>query len=110
MLKQLKDIPTLILLALMGIGFVWFWPVGLATLAYLVWSGRIGQRINISIGPWASSFWSSGNKAFDEHRQEMVAKLEEEQREFGEFLTNLANAKDRKEFDDFMASRSAKKS
>ncbi len=108
MLNQLKDIPTLILLALMVIGFLWFWPIGLAVLAYLVWSGRIGQRINISIGPWASSFWSSGNKAFDLHRQEMLAKLEEEQRDFGQFVADLANAKDRKEFDDFMAARAKK--
>jgi uncharacterized protein DUF2852 len=29
-------------IALMVIGFIVFWPVGLAILAYLIWSGRMG--------------------------------------------------------------------
>ena len=31
-------------IALMVLGFIVFWPIGLAILAYLLWSGRDGMR------------------------------------------------------------------
>jgi hypothetical protein len=49
---------------------------------------------------------SSGNRAFDEYRTETLRRLEEEQREFKEFLNRLRHAKDKAEFDQFMAERS----
>ena len=55
-----------------------------------------------------SNFWgppSSGNRAFDDYRSETLRRLEEEQREFKEFLERLRFAKDRSEFDQFMAER-----
>jgi hypothetical protein len=48
---------------------------------------------------------SSGNRAFDEYRTDTLRRLEEEQREFKEFLQRLRFAKDRAEFDQFMAER-----
>jgi len=48
---------------------------------------------------------SSGNRAFDDYRAETLKRLEEEQREFKEFLARLRFAKDRAEFDQFMAER-----
>jgi hypothetical protein len=48
---------------------------------------------------------SSGNRAFDEYRDATLKRLEEEQREFRDFLDNLRHAKDRAEFDQFMSSR-----
>jgi Protein of unknown function (DUF2852) len=48
---------------------------------------------------------SSGNRAFDEYRAETLKRLEEEQREFKDFLARLRFAKDRAEFDQFMADR-----
>jgi hypothetical protein len=48
---------------------------------------------------------SSGNRAFDDYRAETLRRLEEEQREFKEFLERLRFAKDRSEFDQFMAER-----
>jgi erythromycin esterase-like protein len=48
---------------------------------------------------------SSGNRAFDEYRAETLKRLEEEQREFQDFLGRLRFAKDRAEFDQFMAER-----
>ena len=59
------------------------------------------------------SFWcggdrqpaSSGNHAFDEYRAETLRRLEEEQKEFGSFLDRLRFAKDKAEFDQFMAER-----
>ena len=47
----------------------------------------------------------SGNHAFDEYRSETLRRLEEEQREFREFLDRLRQAKDKAEFDEFMAQR-----
>jgi hypothetical protein len=48
---------------------------------------------------------STGNRAFDEYRTETLRRLEEEQREFKEFLNRLRHAKDKAEFDQFMAER-----
>ena len=71
-------------------------------------------------GPWNGwrNFWSgcgtrnepparssSGNRAFDEYRAETLRRLEEEQKEFGAFLDRLRFAKDKAEFDQFMAER-----
>lgn len=54
-------------------------------------------------GPGAQP--SSGNRAFDEYRAETLRRLEDEQREFMEFLDRLRHAKDKSEFDQFMAER-----
>ena len=48
---------------------------------------------------------ATGNRAFDEYRAETLRRLEEEQREFMEFLDRLRHAKDKAEFDEFMAER-----
>ena len=48
---------------------------------------------------------SSGNRAFDDYRSETLKRLEDEQREFKDFLERLRFAKDRAEFDHFMAAR-----
>ena len=48
---------------------------------------------------------SSGNHAFDEYRAETLRRLEEEQNEFSSFLERLRFAKDKAEFDQFMADR-----
>ncbi len=46
---------------------------------------------------------SSGNRAFDDYRMETLRRLEEEQTEFQDFLDRLRHAKDKEEFDAFMA-------
>ena len=48
---------------------------------------------------------SSGNRAFDDYRAETLRRLEDEQREFKEFLKRLRVARDRAEFDQFMNDR-----
>jgi hypothetical protein len=48
---------------------------------------------------------ASGNRAFDEYRAETLRRLEDEQRDFLEFLDRLRHAKDKAEFDQFMAER-----
>ncbi len=112
-------------LGLMVISFILVWPVGLAVLAFLLWSGRMGCGSQVNKGRWPSrwadkmertaSAWSnevrtglggsSGNRAFDEYREATLRRLEDEQREFRDFLDNLRHAKDRAEFDQFMTSR-----
>ena len=60
-----------------------------------------------SCGPWGGfrERASSGNRAFDEYRADTLRRLEEEQREFLDFLERLRAAKDKAEFDDFLAER-----
>jgi hypothetical protein len=66
------------------------------------WRG-MWQQPGYQQGPGAQS--SSGNRAFDEYRTETLRRLEDEQREFMEFLERLRHAKDKAEFDQFMAER-----
>ena len=70
---------------------------------------RVRQRMESRFGPSGAWFGgaaaSSGNHAFDEYRAETLKRLEEEQNEFKGFLTRLRDAKDRAEFDQFMADR-----
>ena len=56
-------------------------------------------------GQWWGQPRSSGNRAFDDYRADTLRRLEEEQREFKEFLQRLRVAKDRAEFDQFMNER-----
>ena len=99
-------------IALMILGFIVWWPLGLATLAYMIWSRRMGcgnfRGFNWGqAGRHQASAWhsSSGNRAFDDYRAETLRRLEDEQREFREFLERLRMAKDKAEFDQFMADR-----
>jgi len=48
---------------------------------------------------------TSGNRAFDEYRAETLRRLEEKHHAFREYLERLRMAKDRAEFDQFMAER-----
>jgi hypothetical protein len=67
---------------------------------------RIRERADRfrSRGDWFGPA-TSGNRAFDEYRSETLKRLEEEQREFKDFLGRLRFARDRAEFDQFMAER-----
>ena len=83
-------------IALMILGFVIWWPVGLATLAFIIGSGRMSCWKGGGMSRWhgaadqarnAGTWWqpsrSSGNRAFDDYREETLRRLEEEQREIG---------------------------
>jgi hypothetical protein len=109
------------------LGFIFWWPVGLVILLYMMGTGRMGcfgrrnrralyqaqnAQNTVPWGNWKS--WaggsdrpasSSGNHAFDEYRTDTLRRLEEEQQEFGAFLERLRFAKDKAEFDQFMAER-----
>ena len=99
------------------LGFLFWWPVGLAFLFFTLRRTSMGcwshqdrwqtkmermrghmERRGFGFGPP-----SSGNRAFDEYRVETLKRLEEEQTEFKDFLDRLRHAKDKEEFDQFMA-------
>ena len=116
-------------IALMVLGFVIFWPLGLAMLAYILWGEMFGGSSD-KAEAWVnrSKAWcqdsksrhhgynnwrnSSGNAAFDEYRAEQLKRLEEERKrldedyqKFQDYLRNLRMARDREEFDRFMRDR-----
>jgi hypothetical protein len=106
-------------IALAILGFVLWWPLGFVALVVMLWSGKM-RCCNFGFGRWNDRAdnvgklrdWtrqtrSSGNRAFDEYRAETLRRLEEEQRAFQEYLDRLRTAKDRAEFDQFMAERGA---
>jgi len=121
----------------MLLGFIVFWPIGLAILLYKLWARRNGgadlqtmatdawRQAKDAVapggktfqGPWRGFAPSSGNKAFDEWKAAELARLEEERRrleeahrEFSEYLDQVRRAKDREEFERFMNERSRKPS
>lgn len=113
---KLDDLGNPAWIALTVVSFIVWWPLGLLVLGYLVGSGRMARWTGCSARAWQhhtrgspSEWWgmrsSSGNRAFDEYRAETLRRLEEEQREFKEFLDRLRHAKDKVEFDQFMAER-----
>ncbi|WP_460275487.1 DUF2852 domain-containing protein [Celeribacter sp. ULVN23_4] len=113
-------------IATMVLGFIFIWPVGLALLAYMIWSKRMfacKSRHNSSFGrgcgprsarhqarherfrTMQSAMRPSGNTAFDAYKEETLKRLEEEQDQFESFLERLRAAKDKAEFDQFMDDR-----
>jgi biopolymer transport protein ExbB/TolQ len=113
-------------IALMVIGFMVFWPLGLAMLAYIIWGDRLDTfkaDVNRATDDFTSAFRkksgygaaaSSGNVAFDEWRDSELSRLDEERKkldemrhEFDQHMRDLRMARDRKEFEQFMADRQA---
>lgn len=109
-------------IALMVLGFMVFWPLGLAMLAYILWGDRLGdfkREVNRATGDAFSgcrratrSHVRTGNVAFDDWRETELERLAEERRkldemrdEFDEYVRELRRAKDQEEFDRFMAER-----
>ena len=117
-LTKLDQLGKYAWLAVILIAFWTAWPVGLAVLAYLVGSGRL-RAWSEAPGAWFNLRTedagagrsrrhrpsSSGNRAFDEYREETLRRLEEEQREFQDYLERLRRARDKAEFDGFVAER-----
>lgn len=96
-------------IAAMILGFVVFWPVGLALLAYMIWSKRMFKNgcshRRAAAFSTRHAFRSSGNSAFDAYKADTLDRLEREQAEFEAFLKRLRDSKDKAEFDDYMAER-----
>jgi hypothetical protein len=118
-------------IALMVLGFIIFWPLGLAMLAYIIWGERLDdfkRDVNMKtdevfrgcsgIGRKRrhrhhhSHHARTGNVAFDDWREKELERLEEERRkldemreEFDSYMRELRRAKDQEEFDRFMRER-----
>ena len=118
-------------------GFAVFWPVGLLALFLKfkkgeLWKGSSDMQAPWSnwktprdaaeqfAGSWSKPRWSNpaatGNAAFDEYRKtkldELEAlrrKLDDERKAFDEFLGKLRHAKDREDFERFMAENNVPK-
>ena len=129
--NALRPAWTPLTIALMIIGFVFFWPLGLLMLAYILWGDRVpefkrhfsGAGENWSrefrgCGPRAYRSTSrSGNFAFDDYREKELKRLDEERRrldderrEFEAYVHDLRRARDKEEFDRFMANRATRRS
>jgi hypothetical protein len=112
-------------IALMILGFVVFWPLGLAMLAYIIFGERL-RGFKRDANSAADGFFagcgrshgryrhhfSTGNIAFDDWRKAELDRLEEERRkldemreEFDSYVRELRRAKDQEEFDRFMRDR-----
>lgn len=115
-------------IALSVIGFMVFWPLGLAMIAYIIWGDRLDglkRNFNPAMGAWKGSCRGkgsyrsrharTGNVAFDDWRTKELErlaaerqKLEEMRDEFDDYARELRRAKDQDEFDRFMNARNAK--
>ncbi|MGV8937622.1 MAG: DUF2852 domain-containing protein [Allorhizobium sp.] len=115
--------------ALMVLGFVVFWPLGLAMIAYVLFGDRFRdfkRDVNQTAdGMFAKcrpgynrnrSHYGTGNVAFDEWRKAEFDRLDEQRRkldemraEFDAYALELRRAKDREEFDRFMRERNSVK-
>lgn len=116
-------------IALMVLGFMIFWPLGLAMLAYILWGERLDgfkRDVNSATDSMASQFRGcrrgpraaarTGNVAFDDWREAELKRLHEERMkldevraEFDEYSRELRRAKDQEEFDRFMADKKTSK-
>ncbi|MGI9353799.1 MAG: DUF2852 domain-containing protein [Rhizobiaceae bacterium] len=116
---------TPVTIAMMIIGFMIFWPLGLAMLAYIIFGDRLDQfkeSVN-ETSDRASEMFSkgrhfahqrqrTGNVAFDDWREAELKRLHEERikldamrAEFDDYARELRRAKDEEEFKAFMAHR-----
>jgi len=104
------------------LGFVFFWPAALAYLAWKLagypvpnaWRDYFSKNFSF---PFERSFRDTrfsgtGNLAFEDYRRAELARLDEERRRldeearaFRDYVEDLKRAKDREEFDAFMAKR-----
>ena len=110
--RLLEDMGRPARIALALVAFWFWWPVGLALLAYFAFGRHQARRMNWQFPAGMNRFGRgfsyaapSGNRAFDEYRADTLRRLEDEQKEFVEYLDRLRQARDKAEFDQFMADR-----
>ena len=102
------------------LGFIFVWPLALAYLIWKLagyplpagWRSQIEGAFQSFDGSFRTAAPRTGNSAFEEYRRAELARLEEERRRldeesraFAQFVEELKRAKDREEFDAFMAKR-----
>ena len=112
-------------IAMMVLGFMVFWPLGLAMIAYIIWGERLDGfkrdanektdqvfsafKTNKSYG---SSMNRTGNVAFDDWRETELERLNAERKKLDEMrddfdghMRELRRARDEEEFNRFMDER-----
>lgn len=114
-------------IALMVLGFIIFWPLGLAMLAYIIWGDRLDEfkkGVNRATDSVSDTFsrtsggfqrGQTGNAAFDEWREQELSriaderrKLEEDIQEFEDYKREVRRSQDTEEFEAFMKARKRK--
>ena len=91
-------------IALMVLGFMVFWPLGLAMLAYILWGDRL-DGFKRDVNRTTDGFFAgcrrsadkrrhhgsgrTGNVAFDDWREKELERLAEERRKLDETLTGV---------------------
>jgi Protein of unknown function (DUF2852) len=117
--------------------FILFWPLGIAALAIKLTKGELWRGASDAVPPWQNwksdnrfdfaQKWkgsfrdgpmarnTTGNQAFDDYRKAAYEKLEaerrkldEERKEFADYVAKVRRAKDQEEFDRFMNERTPK--
>ncbi|NKB51692.1 MAG: DUF2852 domain-containing protein [Rhizobiaceae bacterium] len=116
---------TPVTIAMMIIGFMIFWPLGVAMIAYIIWGDRLDKfKSDVNTATEKASCMFSkrdhsfrahsrtGNVAFDDWREAELKRLHEERMkldamraEFDDYARELRRAKDEAEFKGFMAER-----
>tara|TARA_B110000208_G_scaffold37705_1_gene49880 strand:+ start:322 stop:615 length:294 start_codon:yes stop_codon:yes gene_type:complete len=83
------------------LGFVFFWPVGLALFFCMIWSKRMFSKSQYCrcLQRWAYSQNSSGNSSFDAYEANTLHHLERGRRNFRPLCKHFESAKDKSEFD-----------
>ena len=87
-------------IAAMVIGFIFFWPVGLALLAYMIWSKRMFSSCarksrSHSYSSHRSMRHSSGNSAFDAYKADTLRRWNKNSRILKPSLAACATPKTR---------------
>ena len=62
-------------IVLMVLGFVVYWPIGLAILAYIIWSGRMGMWSGPMGCGWHGRGRGSGRADVEEWRQRAIERV-----------------------------------
>ena len=94
------------------LGFIVWWPIGLAIIAYTVWGPQkdltSAEKDKSPVGDLYGKW--SGSSPFDDYRvtalkrlESQRRKLEDEEAAFDAFLDRLRHARNRQEFDQFLA-------
>lgn len=87
------------------------WPLTLLILAAVAWRAQARHWRRTQLQPAAAAASTraparqSGNRVFDEYRDDTLRRLDEERARFGEFLERLRASKDKEAFDRFMSER-----
>ena len=107
--RQRRWTPLAVFAVIMG--FIVWWPLGVAAIGYILWGGSIDgladdtvEQVKSWMKPHAKPT-ATGNAAFDAYKAETLKRLEEEEAAFAGYIQKLREARDSQEFERFLAER-----